>query len=387
MKKVMLIFGTRPEAIKMAPVYHEFKKKPDKFKVIVCVTAQHREMLDQVLQLFEINPDYDLDIMAPGQDLFDVTTSVLQKLKPILTSEKPDVVLVHGDTTTTLAAALAAYYCKITVGHVEAGLRTGNKYSPFPEEINRTITTAIAGVHFAPTVSSRNNLLKENVSSDKIIVTGNTVIDALFMIKNKIDKEFLGKKIEKDLVGRFPTLSRIFTSINSENRRKRFILVTGHRRENFGEGFENICNALSDIAAKYEDVDIVYPVHLNPNVQEPVRRILSDGQRKNIHLIQPVDYLPFVHLMNCSYLIVTDSGGIQEEAPSLGKPVLVMRDTTERPEAVAAGTVKLVGTSVCKIKEYTSLLLDNCEYYTDMASLSNPYGDGKSAQVIVNKFM
>lgn len=383
MKKILSIFGTRPEAIKMAPVIKALESQPERFQSLVCVTAQHRQMLDQALNLFEIRPDYDLDIMQPGQDLFDVTCNVLQGLRPVLQKEQPDIVLVHGDTTTTMAAALAAYYCRIPVGHVEAGLRTHNKFAPFPEEINRTVAGVLADLHFAPTEAARQNLLREGVSADSIFVTGNTVIDALFMVRKKIEDEGLGKQIEQDLIARNPSLARVFAASGVPSPPPRLILVTGHRRENFGEGFENICHALAEIAAKYEDVEIIYPVHLNPNVQEPVNRILGYGKTSNIHLIEPLDYLPFVHLMNRSYLIITDSGGVQEEAPSLGKPVLVMRETTERPEAVIAGTVKLVGAKIKDIVAEASRLLEKEEAYQIMAKAHNPYGDGMSAKRII----
>lgn len=372
----MLVFGTRPEAIKMAPLVKELQKYPEQFKTIVCVTAQHRQMLDQVLQLFDITPQYDLDIMKPGQDLFDVTCNVLQGLKPVLQQEQPDIVLVHGDTTTTMAAALAAYYCRIPVGHVEAGLRTHNKFAPFPEEINRTVAGALTDLHFAPTEAARQNLLREGVPAERIIVTGNTVIDALFLVLEKMKAAGLDKQIEADLIARYPTLHKIFPGLRSPVPGPRLILVTGHRRENFGAGFENICHALAEIADRYDDVEIIYPVHLNPNVQEPVNRILGNVHRQNIHLIEPLDYLPFVHLMNRAHLIITDSGGVQEEAPSLGKPVLVMRDTTERPEAVEAGTVRLVGTDRELIVAEASRLLDDGEAYRAMAQAHNPYGDG-----------
>ncbi|EJX1328841.1 UDP-N-acetylglucosamine 2-epimerase (non-hydrolyzing), partial [Vibrio parahaemolyticus] len=331
-KKVLTVFGTRPEAIKMAPLVHALNSD-SRFEAKCCVTAQHREMLDQVLELFDIKPDYDLNLMKVGQTLNDVSASILLELKPVLQDFKPDVVLVHGDTATTFSASLAAYYEQIEVGHVEAGLRTGNIYSPWPEEANRRLTGVLTKYHFAPTETSKNNLLKENVSSDDIHVTGNTVIDALLMVKNKIDKD---ESLNKSLASKFPFL-------DSE---KKLILVTGHRRESFGGGFERICEALAITAREHPDAQIVYPVHLNPNVREPVNRILKGVD--NIHLIEPQQYLPFVYLMNRAYIILTDSGGIQEEAPSLGKPVLVMRDTTERPEAVAAGTVKLVGTDINK---------------------------------------
>lgn len=367
--KVLSIFGTRPEAIKMAPVIKELEKYPDRFKSVVCVTAQHRQMLDQVLELFEIRPDYDLDIMKPGQDLFDVTCNVLKGLKPVLEKERPAIVLVHGDTTTTMAAALAAYYSRIRVGHVEAGLRTGNKYAPFPEEINRRVAGALTDLHFAPTERSKSNLLAEGVPETSIFVTGNTVIDALLAVAARVEND-------ADLRCRF---DQQFSFLDPA---KRLILVTGHRRENFGEGFEQICFALAEIAARNPEVEIVYPVHLNPNVQEPVRRIL--GASPQVHLITPLDYLPFVYLMKRSYLIITDSGGVQEEAPSLGKPVLVMRDTTERPEALAAGTVKLVGTDREKIVAEALLLLNDSAAYQAMGRAHNPYGDGQAAARIAD---
>jgi len=379
MKTVLSIFGTRPEAIKMAPVVKMLENRPEQFRSLVCVTAQHRQMLDQVLKLFAIRPDHDLDIMKPGQDLFDVTCNVLQGLRPVLEKEKPDIVLVHGDTTTTMAAALAAYYCRVPVGHVEAGLRTHNKFAPFPEEINRTVTGDLADLHFAPTEAARQNLLAEGVPATAVAVTGNTVIDALFMVREMMKRDGLDHEIEGDILSRYPTLAPVFAKPAAGKTGRRLILVTGHRRENFGDGFENICHALSDIAARYSDVDILYPVHLNPNVQEPVKRILGQGDIKNIHLIEPVDYLPFVHLMNLSYLIITDSGGVQEEAPSLGKPVLVMRETTERPEAVTAGTVKLVGTDRNAIVTEASRLLDDREAYHAVTMAHNPYGDGLAA--------
>lgn len=367
MKQILLVFGTRPEAIKMAPLV--LKLKEDKgFVVKVCVTGQHREMLDQVLELFNIAPDFDLNLMKPNQTLSDITIGVLSGLGEIFNAWKPDVVLVHGDTATTFAASLAAYYHKIKVGHVEAGLRTGNIYSPWPEEANRKLTGSLANYHFAPTMSSKMNLQKENVPETDIIVTGNTVIDALLMAKSKINLDNGLKKIFEE---KFSFLSQ----------QKKIILVTGHRRENFGQGFLNICQALSDIATTYQDVQIVYPVHLNPNVQEPVQKILSNID--NIYLIEPQDYLPFVYLLDKSYLILTDSGGIQEEAPSLGKPVLVMRDTTERPEAVEAGTVKLVGTDVELIKNAVDSLLTNPQEYAKMSESHNPYGDGSACDKIV----
>lgn len=365
MLKVLSVFGTRPEAIKMAPVVKELEKYPELFQSVVCVTAQHRQMLDQVLNLFDIKPDYDLNIMRPGQDLTDITCNVLQGLKPVLAAEVPDIVLVHGDTSTTMGASLAAYYARVQVGHVEAGLRTGDKFAPFPEEMNRRVTGALADLHFAPTEAARQNLLREGVSDTTIFVTGNTVVDALLSVSRKLSSDpALGRGFDEQ-----------FSFLDPE---KRLILVTGHRRENFGAGFEAICQALADIAAS-RDVEILYPVHLNPNVQEPVRRILGAGNLGNVHLIEPVDYLPFVYLMNRSYLIITDSGGVQEEAPSLGKPVLVMRDTTERPEAVLAGTVLLVGTDRDAIVRETHTLLDDSAAYQAMSLAHNPYGDGNAA--------
>jgi UDP-N-acetylglucosamine 2-epimerase (non-hydrolysing) len=372
-KKVMLVFGTRPEAIKMAPVVKELQKHPGQFQTIVCVTAQHRQMLDPVLSLFHIKPDYDLDIMKPRQDLFDITCQVLQGLRSVLMEAAPDSVLVHGDTTTTMAASIASYYCHTPVGHVEAGLRTHNKFAPFPEEINRKVTGSLADLHFAPTELARQNLLREGVAPETIYVTGNTVIDTLLSIRERIENDPLRKK----------KLDDDFSFLDNA---KKLILVTGHRRENFGGGFGNICQALAEIAGRYPaDVEILYPVHLNPNVQEPVRRILGQGTICNIHLIEPVDYLPFVYLMNRSYLIITDSGGIQEEAPSLGKPVLVMRETTERPEAVEAGTVKMVGTDVRRIVDFAVSLLSDRTEYLKMARAINPYGDGKAAERIAGE--
>jgi UDP-N-acetylglucosamine 2-epimerase (non-hydrolysing) len=367
MKKALIVFGTRPEAIKMAPVVKQMRELFGG-EIRVCVTAQHRQMLDQVLNLFGIVPDYDLNLMKPGQDLTDITTSVLMAMRGVLDDYAPDAVLVHGDTTTTFATSLAAYYKRIPVAHVEAGLRTGNPYSPWPEEMNRKLTGAITTFHFAPTINSRDNLLGESVAAESIFVTGNTVIDALLEVVKKIDNN---STLKAGLEKQFSFLSP----------KKRTILITGHRRENFGLGFEEICKALAALATR-EDVELVYPVHLNPNVQEPVRRLLGD--LPNVHLIAPLDYLPFVYLMNRCYLIITDSGGIQEEAPSLGKPVLVIRDTTERPEAVEAGTVKLVGTDAEKIYRETSKLLDDAVVYQSMAFAHNPYGDGKAAKKIVN---
>lgn len=379
MKKILSVFGTRPEAIKMAPVIKELERHTGKFISRVCVTAQHREMLDQVLDLFEIQPDHDLNIMKPGQDLFDVTCNVMQGLKKVFQGEKPDVVLVHGDTTTSMAASLAAFYCQIPVGHVEAGLRTFNKLAPFPEEINRQITGRITDFHFAPTETARKNLLLESVADGSIHITGNTVIDALLMVVEKVRQPEVRTKIEADLTDRFPALG-VVLSQNSERNNHRLILVTGHRRENFGDGFESICRALKRIAIECPNVEIVYPVHLNPNVQDPVNRILAGVP--SVHLIEPLDYLPFVYLLDRAYLIITDSGGVQEEAPSLGKPVLVMREVTERPEAVQAGTVRLVGTDECQIVNEAMRLLIDSEAYALMSQAHNPYGDGLAAQRI-----
>jgi len=370
MVKVLTVFGTRPEAIKMAPVIHTLGNKLD---VKVCVTAQHREMLDQVLDLFEITPDYDLNIMKPGQDLFDVTSNVLLKIKEVLQSESPDVVLVHGDTTTSMAVAMAAFYLQIPIGHVEAGLRTNNINSPFPEEFNRQLTSRIATFHFVPTEVARQNLLDEKVQDEDIYITGNTVIDALLSIVKKARNTNFSKSILKDA-----------TFLNKNNN-SRIILVTGHRRENFGQGFEDICHALYDIAIENPNVNIVYPVHLNPNVREPVNRILSNVD--NVFLIEPMEYLTFVKLMDLSYLILTDSGGIQEEAPSLGKPVLVMRDTTERPEALEAGTVKLVGTNKEVIVKMVKKLLNDKKFYERMSRSHNPYGNGNASNMICNLLM
>lgn len=364
-KKILIVFGTRPEAIKMAPVVNALRAKLE-LDVRVCVTAQHRQMLDQVLKLFSITPDFDLDLMRAGQDLTDITAKALVGLREVFAGWRPDRVLVHGDTTTTMSAALAAYYARIPVGHVEAGLRTGNIYSPWPEEINRRMAGVIADVHFAPTLHAKQNLLNEAVSPERIVVTGNTVIDALLWVVKELESN---RTLRQQLEQQFSYL----------NPAKRLILVTGHRRENFGEGFENICHALNSLADR-EDAEVVYPVHLNPNVQEPVKRIL--GGRLNIFLIEPLDYLPFVYLMNRSALILTDSGGIQEEAPTLGKPVLVMRDTTERPEAVEAGTVRLVGTGRERISQQASLLLDDPRKYEEMSFSHNPYGDGTASQKI-----
>ncbi|EJN6712660.1 UDP-N-acetylglucosamine 2-epimerase (non-hydrolyzing) [Vibrio vulnificus] len=367
-KKVLTVFGTRPEAIKMAPLVHALAAD-ERFEAKVCVTAQHREMLDQVLELFEITPDYDLNLMKAGQTLNEVTARILLELKPVLQEFKPDVVLVHGDTATTFAASLAAYYEQIAVGHVEAGLRTGNIYSPWPEEANRKLTGALTKYHFAPTETSQQNLLQENYAPENIFVTGNTVIDALLMVKEKIEQD---ADLKATLLAQFPDLDES----------KKLILVTGHRRESFGGGFERICEALAQTAKQHPEVQILYPMHLNPNVREPVNRIL--GSVENVLLIEPQQYLPFIYLMDRAHIILTDSGGIQEEAPSLGKPVLVMRDTTERPEAVAAGTVKLVGTDVEKIVSNLNTLITDSEAYQAMSFAHNPYGDGKACQRILD---
>ncbi|BDU51415.1 non-hydrolyzing UDP-N-acetylglucosamine 2-epimerase [Haliovirga abyssi] len=369
--KVLIIFGTRPEAIKMAPLVKGFQKNKDKFDMKVCVTAQHREMLDQVLNIFDIKPDYDLDIMKQGQDLYDITSRVLLEIKPVLDEFKPDLVLVHGDTTTGFASALAAYYKQIPVGHVEAGLRTGNIYSPFPEEMNRKLIGSIAEYHFSPTETSANNLKKEGINEKSIFVTGNTVIDALYLVLDKIEKN---RELKEKLNNIIKNSGYIISN-------RKMILVTGHRRENFGEGFLNICKALKEIADKNKDIDIVYPVHLNPNVRKPVNEILKEID--NVYLIEPLEYESFIYLMNKSYLILTDSGGIQEEAPSLGKPVLVMRNTTERPEAIEVGTVKLVGTNFNKIIEEVEELLTNKEEYDKMSKAHNPYGDGNACKRII----
>ena len=369
MKKILLVFGTRPEAIKMAPLAIALKALNDEFETKVCVTGQHREMLDQVLSLFELEPDFDLNLMKPGQTLADITSGVLKGLNEVFDTWLPDVILVHGDTATTFAASLAAYYHKVQVGHVEAGLRTGDIYSPWPEEANRQLTSVLTHYHFAPTQNSYDNLIKENIDATNIVITGNTVIDALLTVKEKVETD-------QEMQARF---AQQFDFLDAS---KKLILVTGHRRENFGQGFEDICLALANIAQKNPEVQIVYPVHLNPNVQKPVNELLSGID--NIKLIEPQDYLPFVYLMNKSYLILTDSGGIQEEAPSLGKPVLVMRDTTERPEAVSAGTVKLVGTNPVVIEDSVMELLENEDLYKKMTEAHNPYGDGTACQQIIN---
>lgn len=366
--KILTVFGTRPEAIKMAPLVKLLAQQPD-LDARVCVTAQHRQMLDQVLDLFEITPDYDLDIMKPGQTLSGITTEILTRIEPVLTEFRPDLVLVHGDTSTTFCTTLASFYQRIPVGHVEAGLRTGNLLSPWPEEANRKLTGAVAALHFAPTEQSRQNLLREGTDQQHVHVTGNTVIDALLWVKEKLERD---AALAHTLHSRFPFLRDD----------ARMVLITGHRRENFGGGFERICTAIRDLALDFPDADFVYPVHLNPNVREPVGRILQG--LTNVHLIEPQDYLPFVYLMTRSHIILTDSGGIQEEAPSLGKPVLVMRDTTERPEAVAAGTVRLVGTDADSIKSAVSTLLTDQQEYDRMSFAHNPYGDGTACRRIVN---
>ncbi|GAA6242252.1 UDP-N-acetylglucosamine 2-epimerase (non-hydrolyzing) [Bacteroides fragilis] len=376
-KKVLAVFGTRPEAIKMIPLVIELNKS-DEFQLVICVTGQHREMLDQVLKVFHITPDYDLNIMKQGQDLYDVTARVLMGMRDILKKELPDVVLVHGDTTTSVAAALAAFYQQIPVGHVEAGLRTYNVYSPWPEEMNRQITGRIATYHFAPTVLSRYNLLKEGVDDEMIIVTGNTVIDALQMVVDKIKTD---KKLDNEL-SRSLLLSGY--DVTRLNKKKRLVLITGHRRENFGDGFISVCKSIKTLAQVYPDVDFVYPMHLNPNVRNPIHDVFGGEQLDNLFLIEPLEYFPFIYLMEKSTIVVTDSGGIQEEAPSLGKPVLVMRDTTERPEALESGTVKLVGTNYDKIVKGVSILLDDPSEYAQMSNAINPYGDGKTCSRILD---
>lgn len=381
MKKVMLVFGTRPEAIKMAPLVNEFLKHPNSFKTIICVTGQHREMLDQVLKIFEITPDYDLDIMHHEQDLYDVTSRVLLGMRDVLKEASPDFVFVHGDTSTSTAVALASFYQRIPVAHVEAGLRTYNIYSPWPEEMNRQMTSKLATYHFAPTALSKKNLLSEGIEPDKIIVTGNTVIDGLYLVIKKIKKI---KNLKKELEMK---ISDSGYNVNRLNSGKKLVLITGHRRENFGNGFMNICKALRDLALSYPDVDFVYPMHLNPNVRRPIIEVFGEANIiPNMFFIEPLDYLNFVFLMEMSYLILTDSGGIQEEAPGLGKPVLVMRDTTERPEALQAGTVKLVGTNYDKIIEEVSKLINDRDYYSSMSKSLNPYGDGLACSRII-KFL
>ena len=382
MVRVMLVFGTRPEAIKMAPLVKEFQKNYKKFETIVCVTGQHREMLDQVLHLFEIKPDYDLNIMKQGQDLYDVTARVLIGMRDVLKEAKPDVVLVHGDTTTSTAAALAAFYQQIPVGHVEAGLRTHNIYSPWPEEMNRLITGRIATYHFSPTQLSCQNLLNEGVSETAITITGNTVIDALYWVVDKIKNDE-----SLDTALRY-LLKTAGYDVNRLKNDKKLVLITGHRRENFGDGFINMCTAIKDLTLKYPEVDFIYPMHLNPNVRKPIHEVFGEdlSNLDNMFFIEPLEYLSFVYLMEKSTLVLTDSGGIQEEAPGLGKPVLVMRDTTERPEALKAGTVKLVGTNYDKILSEVSNLLEDKDYYDVMSKAVNPYGDGKACCRIVEVF-
>lgn len=379
MRTVLLVFGTRPEAIKMVPVIEELKRRSKMFKTVVCVTGQHREMLDQVLSIFDIHPDYDLHIMKQGQDLYDVTSRVLVGMREVLKQVHPDVVLVHGDTTTSMAAALAAYYQQIPVGHVEAGLRTHNIYSPWPEEMNRQITGRIARYNFAPTQNSFQNLLHEGIDPEYITITGNTVIDSLQQVVKRIKEDsILAEKLAKSLIMSGYDIERLSS--------KRLILITGHRRENFGEGFLEICRALKDLAKKYPEVDFIYPMHLNPNVRRPIHTVFGESLENyiNMFFIEPLEYLEFIYLMSKSYLVLTDSGGIQEEAPGLGKPVLVMRDTTERPEAVLAGTVKLVGTDYQKIVSETILLLENKSYYEKMSQSVNPYGDGQASKRIAD---
>ncbi|WP_303179957.1 non-hydrolyzing UDP-N-acetylglucosamine 2-epimerase [uncultured Butyricimonas sp.] len=378
MKRIMLVFGTRPEAIKMAPLVKEFQKHPKEFQTVVCVTGQHREMLDQVLHLFEIEPDYDLNIMKQGQDLYDVTARVLTGMRDVLKEAQPDVVLVHGDTTTSTAAALASFYQQIPVGHVEAGLRTRNIYSPWPEEMNRQITGRIAAYHFAPTALSRQNLLEEGIKPESIVVTGNTVIDALYMVVDKIkNDDSLNISLREELREAGYDVERLKTG------ERKLVLITGHRRENFGQGFIHMCLAIKTLTEKYPDVDFVYPMHLNPNVRKPIREVFGEKTASNMFFIEPLEYLSFVYLMEKSTIVLTDSGGIQEEAPGLGKPVLVMRDTTERPEALEAGTVKLVGTDFEKIVGEVSRLLEDEGYYEKMSKAVNPYGDGMACGRIV----
>lgn len=383
MKKVMLIFGTRPEAIKMAPLVKEFQKQKERIETVVCVTGQHREMLDQVLEIFDIKPDYDLNIMKQGQDLYDVTARVLTGMREVLKEVKPDVVLVHGDTTTSTAAALATFYQQIPVGHVEAGLRTHNIYSPWPEEMNRLLTGRLATYHFSPTPLSRNNLIKESIDDRNIIVTGNTVIDALYWVVDKIKNN---KELNNELEN---VLSKAGYDVNRLNNGKKLVLITGHRRENFGDGFINMCTAIKDLMVKYPDVDFVYPMHLNPNVRKPIHEVFGENLSglKNMFFIEPLEYLSFVYLMEKSSIVLTDSGGIQEEAPGLGKPVLVMRNTTERPEALNAGTVKLVGTDYNKIVNEVSSLIDDKAAYEKMSKAVNPYGDGLACGRIVNALL
>ncbi len=379
MKKIMLVFGTRPEAIKMAPLVKEFQRYPDRYKTIVCVTGQHRQMLDQVLELFEITPDYDLNIMKQGQDLYDVTARILTGMRDVFAGERPDLMLVHGDTSTSTAAALSAFYARIPVGHVEAGLRTHDIYSPWPEEMNRQITGRIASLHFSPTTTSRDNLLAENVNPENIVVTGNTVIDALKSVVAKIESD---PALEQKIVDRVASMGYDPSRLDGG---RRLVLITGHRRENFGDGFLNICNAIKELAEKYPDVDFLYPMHLNPNVRKPINEVFGSISHGNAFFIEPLEYLYFVYMMKRSYLILTDSGGIQEEAPSLGKPVLVMREVTERPEALAAGTIRLVGTDRALIESEASRFLDDADYYAANQRIANPYGDGHACERIVER--
>ena len=381
MKKIMLVFGTRPEAIKMAPLVKALQKSPDAFQTIVCVTGQHREMLDQILTLFKITPDYDLDIMKKGQDLYDISARILIGMRDVLNEAKPDLVLVHGDTTTSTFAAMSAFYQQIPVGHVEAGLRTHNLYSPWPEEMNRVLTGRIAKYHFSPTETSRQNLLAEGVCNADIIVTGNTVIDALNFVVEQIQSN---SHLEKELTSRIQKFG--YDLVNQDSSRK-IVLITGHRRENFGEGFLNICTGIKELALSYPEVHFVYPMHLNPNVRKPIEQVFGNTPPSNVFFIEPLDYLDFIYIMNRSYIILTDSGGIQEEAPSLGKPVLVMRDTTERPEALSAGTVKLVGTNTYRIIEEVSALINSEALYENMSRLMNPYGDGVASHRIVTHLL
>ena len=379
-KKIMLVFGTRPEAIKMAPLIMRFQQYPDKFHALVCVTGQHRQMLDQVLRLFEIKPDYDLNVMKSNQDLYDITSSILTGMRDVLKQSQPDWVVVHGDTTTSAVTALAAFYQKIPVAHIEAGLRTHNMYSPWPEEINRQITSRIAAYNFAPTPLSRQNLLEEGIRENSISVTGNTVIDALYWVTQKIKTD---KNLQEEINGTLIRSGLPEKVVYSST--PQLVLITGHRRENFGEGFTHICQAIKTLSEKYPEIHFIYPMHLNPNVREPIHEVFNDDKKENLHLIEPLDYLPFVYLMEKSRLILTDSGGIQEEAPSLGKPVLVMRDTTERPEALEAGTVRLVGTDYGRIVSEASRLLSDGSYYYSMSTKINPYGDGRACERIVEK--
>lgn len=379
MKKIMLVFGTRPEAIKMAPLVKEFQRYPDRYKTIVCVTGQHRQMLDQVLELFEITPDYDLNIMKQGQDLYDVTARILTGMRDVFAGERPDLMLVHGDTSTSTAAALSAFYARIPVGHVEAGLRTHDIYSPWPEEMNRQITGRIASLHFSPTTTSRDNLLAENVNPENIVVTGNTVIDALKSVVAKIESD---PALEQKIVDRVASMGYDPSRLDGG---RRLVLITGHRRENFGDGFLNICNAIKELAEKYPDVDFLYPMHLNPNVRKPINEVFGSISHGNAFFIEPLEYLYFVYMMKRSYLILTDSGGIQEEAPSLGKPVLVMREVTERPEALAAGSIRLVGIDRALIESEASRFLDDADYYAANQRIANPYGDGHACERIVER--